>query len=535
MSQNHDGDPTPSLRSGAEALIAAANWTAALVLLDQYIAQSPSDAAAWCSKGRCHLALAQREEAEKAFVRCLELEPGRAEAVAGLAQLRPAPPAQPQPSTLPDAAAPAAPVREDPDRAERLLQEANLHRVRRDPDAALARAKAALALNPHDAAIPFFIGETYLQQKQAAEALPYLEQALRLRPDWLRAGELLERARRSVPKAPAAPAPSAAPAAAPAPAVAEAPRAPTADAAAARSLMDGLVEAIPASFRPGNLLLAVAGILLATLLAAPFAYLAARLVADQKVSGGVALLFVGSAILYLGLMATYTLLCRRAHTERTGAIDSPGEALAFVGRHGFATIGLPIVFTVLATIAGVIASIIGYFVARAVDHHALVVMPVVLVLFVVHVAVTYVALAAHALLPAAVAVDTLPLAEAFAAMGRILKGFRRVLSYQTIVAMGLVPLAVVTFGLTVPALGQAVAAVMPNAFSFVEQASRAAASGDGGLAGVGGLGGDIARAMSGALAGSAAAALPIGLAAACCLLVYIASSQTAVWRHLRES
>jgi len=696
MAEHPGPDETEGFREQIRVLGEQGKWAEALPILDEWVSRYPSDPTGWYNKALAQNRLGALQEAEKALLRALELKPDYPKATAALrrvcAKLAAADTPAPDRPTDPLS---DLEIDDNARRAEQLLKDANLQRIRKDLDAAIARAKAAQRLDRTDPEIPLLLGEIYYQRKDFEEARQCVDEALSLKPDLVRAIELdekLRRAGRSEARAPDRPT-SAEPtsfsglrealaqvlgdqeraaraisnvrmreeAGALSPSQAERERAdhsarledaegritslyervgttvkrlradrevyadeiarlegkrqeggfaadefiearqetqarideldeeieawerllsassadeleaaqeparvprdlrgaatsvrkgvgrlreriaddmarvdrigPDHDATSAKSLMDNLVNAIPASFHPANLLVALTGMIVTTIVAAPFMALAQRqMKKDAAVSTVVFMTLVG-VIIYVGTMVTYAVLCRRGYAERSGVRATPGEALAVVGRHLVPVVVVPFFFRLGGGIAVALLALLCRTIAETASYHAAAVTPLMFVLFVGYAAYLYVDWTAHLLLPAGVAVESLSAGDAWSLMGGYVRSFRRVLSYQTIVAVGLVPLAVVTFVLTVPALAYAVSVLVPGPDAVMSGESASPEQLFEGFTSPSSPGAAVARSL---LTSGGLVVIPILIMACCCLVVYLASSQTVAYEMLRD-
>jgi tetratricopeptide (TPR) repeat protein len=141
----------------AEEALNGKKYEEAAAALRQLVADDPKDFPAWAELGTACLFQNNAAEAEKAYLRALEVKPDFALAHLDLARLRMA---------------------------------------QKNYDGAIEILTKAVALQPPSADANFLLGECYLQIKKGSKAVPYLEEAARLgRPDaHLRLATLYDRA-----------------------------------------------------------------------------------------------------------------------------------------------------------------------------------------------------------------------------------------------------------------------------------------------------------------------------------------------------
>jgi Flp pilus assembly protein TadD len=133
--------PNQSLFEKAQEAMDKKKYSDAAALLRQLVGSDAQDYQAWTELGTAHLLLNDAAEAEKSYLRAIEIRPAFTLAYLDLARLRMA---------------------------------------QKNYDGAVEILTRAVALQPPSADANFLLGESYLQLKKGSKAVPYLEEAARL-------------------------------------------------------------------------------------------------------------------------------------------------------------------------------------------------------------------------------------------------------------------------------------------------------------------------------------------------------------------
>nr|MDQ3820014.1 tetratricopeptide repeat protein [Acidobacteriota bacterium] len=137
--------PNQSRFDKAEQAIDKKKYADAVSLLQEVVSADSQDYQAWTELGTAYLLQNNAAEAEKSYLRAIEVKPSFALAHLDLARL---------------------------------------HMSQKDYDGAIEVLSKAVALNPPSADANLLLGECYLQVKKGSKAVPYLEEAARLgRPE----------------------------------------------------------------------------------------------------------------------------------------------------------------------------------------------------------------------------------------------------------------------------------------------------------------------------------------------------------------